>query len=169
MHGPLITDTPLQRLTHAVVRECLRIGQLQVPQPGDDLNCGITLEDWRQRRFLHRLEGVGHCAAPGGLSLRREAWIGVALQATAFAEPRTSSSSVPRFCPAQSYLRVAVENSTLPVCSGQHLPALKRGAPVAANLVCRSSPALRCHPAPSHNHIPRQATPRDRQVAKPFG
>jgi hypothetical protein len=77
MHGPPVTDTPLQRSTHAVVREGLRIGQLQVPQQGHGLNCGIALEDWHQRRFPHRLERVGHCAAPGGLSLRREAWIGV--------------------------------------------------------------------------------------------
>lgn len=54
------------------------IGQLQVPQQGYGLNCGIALEDWHQRRFPHGLERVGHCAAPGGFSLRREAWTSVA-------------------------------------------------------------------------------------------
>ena len=93
VHGPPITDAPLQRAAHAVIRKGLRIAHLKVPQQGHGLNGRIALEDRQQHRFPHRLERVGHGAAPGGLSLRREAWIGVDTTGGAFAEPCTRGSS----------------------------------------------------------------------------
>jgi hypothetical protein len=77
VQGAPVAHPPLQGPPHAVVREGVRVGHLQVAQQGVGLHRRVVLQDRQQQRLPDRGQRVGDGAAALGQALGWQAGIGL--------------------------------------------------------------------------------------------